>query len=226
MKVCKIVIFLTFVFVCISILCGYTIVKSKSYNKILMNKIIYIDPGHGGKDNGASSYGVLEDEINLKIAGFIMELLIDNGVYVLISRTSDYDLSSVYDKNKKRSDLLKRVNLINSSKADLFISIHLNAYPSSNVKGGQVFFQNSENSNNLAQFIQNNLNEISNDSDKKIKRGNYYILNKTNILGVLIECGFLSNTQERDNLLKESYQRKIAGKIVKGIVEYFNNLSN
>ena len=226
MKACKIVIFLTLVFVCISILCGYTIVKSKSYNKILMNKIIYIDPGHGGKDNGASSYGVLEDEINLKIAGFIMELLIDNGVYVLISRTSDYDLSSVYDKNKKRSDLLKRVNLINSSKADLFISIHLNAYPSSNVKGGQVFFQDSENSNNLAQFIQNNLNEISNDSDKKIKRGNYYILNKTNILGVLIECGFLSNTQERDNLLKESYQRKIAGKIVKGIVEYFNNLSN
>ena len=226
MKACKIVIFLTLVFVCISILCGYTIVKSKSYNKILMNKIIYIDPGHGGKDNGASSYGVLEDEINLKIAGFIMELLIDNGVYVLISRTSDYDLSSVYDKNKKRGDLLKRVNLINSSKADLFISIHLNAYPSSNVKGGQVFFQDSENSNNLAQFIQNNLNEISNDSDKKIKRGNYYILNKTNILGVLIECGFLSNTQDRDNLLKESYQRKIAGKIVKGIVEYFNNLSN
>ena len=225
MKVGKLFVFFTVIFICVSILCGYTIIRSKSYNKVLVNKIIYIDPGHGGKDNGASFYGVLEDEINLKISGFIIEMLMDNGGYVLTSRTSDYDLSSVYDKNKKRSDLLKRVNLINSSKADLFISVHLNSYSSSNVKGGQVFFQNSNSSENLAQFIQNNLNELSND-DKQIKRGNYYILNNTGVIGVLIECGFLSNGEERNNLLKESYQRKIASKIVKGIVEYFNNLSN
>jgi N-acetylmuramoyl-L-alanine amidase len=89
-----------------------------------------------------------------------------------------------------------------------------------------VFYQKGENSKILAQFIQNNLNELSNDKSKKVKQGDYYILNKTKELGVLVECGFLSNAEERDNLLKESYQRKIASKIVSGMIEYFNNLSN
>lgn len=226
MKYNQIVISITVILICISLVCGYTLVKSQNYREILFGKTIYVDPGHGGKDNGTSFNGVLEDEINLKISGFIIEQLIDLGAHVLTSRTSDYDLSNIYDKNKKRSDLLRRVNMINSSEPDLFVSIHLNSYPSKTVKGGQVFYQKGENSKILAQFIQNNLNELSNDKSKKVKQGDYYILNKTKELGVLVECGFLSNAEERDNLLKESYQRKIASKIVSGMIEYFNNLSN
>lgn len=225
MKFNVFVAFFAIIFICVSFLLGYTLIRAKTDTQSLFGKTIYIDAGHGGNDNGASFNGVLEDEINLKISGFVMEMLINNGAYVLTSRTNDYDLSELYDKNKKRSDLKKRVSFINSSTADAFISIHLNSYPSSVVKGGQVFYQDTEKSKNLAEFIQENLNELSNNK-KKVKKGDYYILNKTKPVGVLVECGFLSNSEERDNLLEENYQRKVASKIVKGLVKYFNNLSN
>ena len=73
MKYSQIVISITVILICISLVCGYTLVKSQNYREILFGKIIYVDPGHGGKDNGTSFNGVLEDEINLKISGFIIE---------------------------------------------------------------------------------------------------------------------------------------------------------
>ena len=208
--------------VCISLLFFVTVVKSNSNLKnALLDKIIYVDAGHGGKDNGASFDGVLEDEINLKIAGYIIEYLIDLGAYVLMSRTGDYDLSNIYDKNKKRKDLLTRVKQINDANVDLFVSIHLNSYSSSIVSGAQVFSQNNENSKNLAVMIQDRLNILMNNK-KKIKIGDYYLLNKTSRMGVLVECGFLSNRNERALLTKTEYQRKVAKSIVDGIVDYFS----
>ena len=217
-----------FVLVCvvISLTFCFVIVKARKSNEVLFDKVIYVDAGHGGKDNGASFDGVLEDEINLKISNYVVEILIDYGAYVLTSRTSDYDLSNMYDKNKKRKDLINRTRLINNSKADLFVSIHLNSFPSTSVMGSQVFYQNNERSKKLANSIQNQLNELMNSKKRVIKKGDYYILNKTNTLGVLVECGFLSNALERANLIQEDYQRKIAYKIVRGMIEYLNNLSN
>lgn len=207
---------------CITFTFFTTVAKGKSCAKhTLFSKVIYIDAGHGGKDNGASFDGVLEDEINLKIAGYIMRDLIDLGAYVLTSRTGDYDLSNIYDKNKKRIDLINRVKQINSAKVDLFVSVHLNSFSSSNIKGAQVFSQINEKSKNLANSIQDRLNILI-DKDKKVKKGDYYILDKTNRIGVLVECGFLSNKDERNLLLKDSYQQKISKSIVLGIVDYFN----
>ena len=198
-----------------------TVVKGAAkFNNAIFGKTIYVDAGHGGKDNGTSFDGVLEDEINLKITGFVIQYLIDLGGYVLTTRTGDYDLSQIYDKNKKRNDLINRVKKINESKADLFVSIHLNSYPSSSVKGAQVFSQNNQKSKELAKSIQDKLNLLI-DKDKKVKNGDYYILNKTSRVGVLIECGFLSNQEERELLMLESYQQKIARRIVEGIVDYF-----
>lgn len=200
---------------------GITLAKAiNSKNETLLGKIIYIDPGHGGKDNGASYGGVLEDEINLKISGYIIEQLIDYGAYVLTSRTNDYDLSNIYDKNKKRSDLINRVKQINNSRVDIFVSIHLNSYPSESINGAQVFYQDNDDSKVLAENIQNSLNVITNNS-KKVKYGDYYILNKSIQTGVIVECGFLSNTIERDKLVQGEYQKKIAKKIVQGIIGYF-----
>lgn len=217
-----------FVFVCvvISLTFCFFVIKAKNNDEVLFDKVIYVDAGHGGKDDGASFDGVLEDEINLKISGYIVEILIDYGAYVLTSRTSDYDLANIYDKNRKRKDLINRANLINNSKADLFVSIHLNSFPSSSVMGSQVFYQNNDRSKSLANLIQNQLNELMNLKKRVIKKGDFYILNKTDTPGVLIECGFLSNSLERANLIKENYQRKIAYRIVKGMIEYFNNSSN
>ena len=120
----------------------------------------------------------------------------------------------------KREDLKKRVSYINKSKPDLFISIHLNTYPSNNISGAQVFYKDDENSKKLATIIQNQLNFGSN-KNRKNKLGDYYILKKTNPVGVLVECGFLTNNEERIKLNSDDYQIKIAEKIKDGIVEYF-----
>lgn len=223
----KFLIICIVLFICLTVTCLTKVVVAKNeFNKNLFSKIIYIDAGHGGKDNGASFNGVVEDEINLKIAGYIVENLIDLGVYVLTSRTSDYDLSNIYNKNKKRVDLLNRVKQINNSKPDLFLSIHLNSYSSGLIRGGQVFYQKNDNSKQLADSIQKKLNVLSIGKDRKIKEGDYYLLNKTNPIGVLIECGFLSNDEERSKLVSVDYQKKIAKKIVEGIVDYFSILGD
>lgn len=194
----------------------------KKEESTLIGKTIFIDAGHGGKDDGASADGVLEDYINLKISGYLYEALIDSGAYVLVSRTSDYDLASMYQKNRKREDLKNRVKYINASKTDLFISIHLNAYKTDSVNGAQVFFQDNIKSNLLATHIQNQLNKITK-KERKIKKGDYYILNNSTRVGVLVECGFLSNELERKKLNTEEYQRQIAKMIKKGIVDFFNS---
>ena len=225
-RISIIISFLICLFILINVAFVTIVAKINNYNKEqsnLIGKIIYIDPGHGGKDNGASVENVLEDNINLKISGYLMELLIDSNSQVLITRTGDYDLASLYQKNRKREDLKNRVGYINNSKPNIFISIHLNTYSSSNVKGGQAFYQKNDNSKLLATYIQNEFNELSS-LNKKVKFGDYYILNNTKPVGVLLECGFLSNKEERLNLNEESYQRKIANKVYKGIIKYFSEV--
>lgn len=190
-------------------------------NNQLFGMVYYIDAGHGGRDNGAGVDSVLEDEINLLIAGYLFEELTDRGAYVLLTRTDDYDLASLYDKNRKRKDLLKRVENINNSKPDLFISIHLNTFPSASVNGGQVFYKRSSDESKLvAESIQTELNDLSN-KNKTVKTADYYLLEKTDYQGVIVECGFLTNPTERDKLTSEKYQRLIAKAITKGIVQYY-----
>lgn len=219
-------VFKTFLFVTLFVIIissMLSVIKIYGYSDkeiYLQGKTILIDPGHGGKDDGASVGNVLEDCINLKISGYLLEELVGLGANVLISRTGDYDLSSVYKNNKKREDLNNRVKYINESEPDLFVSIHLNSFNSSDVEGAQVFYQNNEQSRILALSIQNELNGLNNKT-KKIKLGNYFILNKSVITGVLVECGFLSNNRERENLNTPQYQKKIAKVIKKGIVNFF-----
>lgn len=197
-------------------------IKTIAYNTTekLNGKTIFIDAGHGGNDNGANSNNVLEDEINLKISISLAKELIDKGAYVLMSRTGDYDLASLYQTNRKREDLKKRVQMINDSKPDAFISIHLNKYQSSSIEGAQVFFQNNEDSKFLANAIQNQLNILCS-KKRNSKQGDYYILNNASYTGVIIECGFLSNDNEREKLTTESYQNILAKKISDALSLYF-----
>ena len=218
----KVLILFIVMFMCLSIF--FTFIKVMALNKeqfSLVGKTILIDAGHGGKDNGASIDDVMEDNINMKISGYLFEFLIDSGAYVLMSRTGDYDLASLYQKNRKREDLNNRVKYINHSRPDIFISVHLNTYSSDAVSGAQVFYQENETSKKLAESIQNRLNVLCN-KVRKTKRGDYFILNKSNYTGVLIECGFLSNPIERIRLNDDSYQKKIASKIKLAVIDYFN----
>lgn len=182
---------------------------------------IVIDPGHGGKDNGTCYENVLEDEINLSIATKLMNICIEDGAISSLTRVDDYDLASQYAKNRKREDLKKRVEFINSSGADYFISLHLNSYPSNkNVYGPMVYYKrNDDISKNMAISVMNSLNELAKTS-KPIHPENFYLFKHTNAPGILVECGFLSNYKERELLLEDKYQEKIAKTIYKGLDDY------
>lgn len=182
---------------------------------------IVIDPGHGGKDNGTCYDGVLEDEINLSIATKLMNICIEDGAISSLTRVDDYDLASQYAKNRKREDLKKRVEFINSSGADYFVSLHLNSYPSNkSVYGPMVYYKgNDDISKNMAINVMNSLNELTKTS-KPIHPEDFYLFKHTNAPGILVECGFLSNYKERELLLDDKYQEKIAKTIYKGLDDY------
>lgn len=194
---------------------------TKSVPTSLFGVNIVIDPGHGGKDNGTCYENVLEDEINLNIATKLMNICIDDGAISSLTRVGDYDLSSQYAKNRKREDLKKRVEFINSSNADFFISLHLNSYPNNkNVYGPMVYYKrNDEESKNIAVNVMNSLNELAKTS-KPIHPEDFYLFKHTNAPGILVECGFLSNYKERELLIDNEYQEKIARTIYKGLDDY------
>lgn len=198
-------------------------VRAKRYDKAmqLSGIAIAIDPGHGGKDMGASFEGILEDEVNLSISQKLKASLIKRGAHVILTRECDCDLASEQAKNRKKEDMKHRVELLNQENVDLFISIHLNSFINSAAKGPAVFYQkNHPSSPVLAQIIQKQLNDFTNEK-KTVKEGDYYILNETQNLGVLIECGFLSNVEERHKLKDEAYQEQLVERIVDAIIEFF-----
>ena len=134
-----------------------------------------------------------------------------------MTRNGDYDLSSEYSKNHKNEDLRKRVDVINSLNIDLLISIHLNTYSDSEVNGPMVYFKDGDDlSYYYALEVQENLNKLTNNK-KVVTPGDYYLLNKTKIPGILVECGFLTNPKERKLLLNDVYKNAISDAIFNGI---------
>lgn len=188
----------------------------------LSGKVIVIDPGHGGKDPGTISDTTYEKDINLAISKALEIELAKAGATVILTRDDDYDLSTPNARWRKKSDFDNRINLINNSKANLYLSIHLNYLTNTYYSGPQVFFENEE-EKELANIIQTNLNTNLN-TDREIKEipKETYMYDKLTIPGVLIECGFLSNIEEKNKLSTEEYQQKLASLIKDAIIEYFN----
>lgn len=188
----------------------------------LSGKIIVIDPGHGGKDPGTISNTTYESDINLAISKALEIELSKTGATVILTRDDDYDLSNPNARWRKKSDFDNRINLINNSNANLYLSIHLNYLTNSAYYGPQVFYDKEENKN-LALTIQKILNTNLN-TNREIKKipNKTYMYDKLTIPGVLIECGFLSNPEEKNKLTTEEYQQKLASLIKDAIIEYFN----
>ena len=199
----------------------YSYAKEKNYS--LKNKIIYIDPGHGGNDPGAMYKDVLEKDINLEISKLLKNELTKKGATVYLTRNGDYDLSVPNTINNKRSDLSRRGNVINKSNCDLFLSIHLNAESSSSWHGAQVFYNCKLKENEeIAKIFQNLFKEKLN-SDRNYKKDNtLYLQNRITRPGVLLELGFLSNPNERYLLQTDNYQKKIVNVIIEGVELYLN----
>jgi len=185
----------------------------------LSKRIILIDPGHGGWDPGKVSGKTEEKNINLEIATILQRFLEQADATVFMTRVDDSDLAQT-----KSSDMHSRKLIANTSEADIFISIHQNSYPSSNVHGAQVFyFNSSDNSRRLAESIQREIKAFldpKNKFDAK-ENSNYYVLKQTSMPAVIVECGFLTNPGEKHQLSTPEYQERLAWAIYMGIVDYF-----
>lgn len=190
---------------------------------------ILIDPGHGGVDPGTSGdLKIAEAPINLEISTKLMKFLEGGGFEVEMTRYDDtglYTEKSSTIRAKKNEDLNNRVKAINSSNADLAISIHLNSFPQKQYYGAHVFYKkNCETSKIAAEMLQDNLKEILDKDNNRVPQAkkDIRIMDNSTIPTILIECGFLSNIEEEKKLITDDYQEKIAWAIYTGLVKYFN----
>ena len=213
------------------------IVKIKNTSEDVMkympvtNKTIILDAGHGGIDPGAMSNDktILEKDINLQITKKIKELIEASGGNVILTREEDVSLYEDGDnkttRQKYNENLKNRKKIIEESQADMFVSIHLNAFEDSKYYGAQTFYpKDKDDSKFLANLIQEELKRVvDNTNNREIKpRDDIYLLKENKIPSTLIECGFLSNEKESKLLTDEEYQDKIAWSIYIGIQKYFS----
>ena len=179
-----------------------------------------IDAGHGGEDGGAvAADGSKESDMNLAIARRLDALLVLLGEETRMTRTEDisiHDGSASTLREKKRSDLENRVELVNSTQGAILVSIHQNSLPSSKrTQGAQVFYGKKEWSAELANTVQRALNQTVNAGiDASI-----FLMKNVTAPAILIECGFLSNESETALLKSGEYQQKLAVVIASGLLQ-------
>lgn len=181
-----------------------------------LQNIVILDPGHGGVDPGTVIDNIKEKDINLKIALKVKEKLEQKNITVLLTRDGDYDLASPEVNRRKKSDFDHRIRRINESGANYYISIHLNYLENKSYFGPQVFY--TKENKDLAIQMQNDFNKTLNVNREAKKIPNtIYMYSKLKVPGVLIECGFLSNYEERKKLLDDNYIDNLASIIANNL---------
>lgn len=196
------------------------VVYSHELDSKLVGKVIVLDAGHGGKDRGTRVNDIYESDINLSLVLKLKSVLNKHGVDVLLTRDGDYDLSSPNVSRRKKSDFDNRISLINNSRADLYLSIHINYLVDSRYYGAQVFYTNGN--EELANVLQTSMvNNLGSPLKEKRTSDSIYMYKQLLIPGVLIECGFLSNDKEKSMLITDKYQDKIVDAIVDGLIKYY-----
>ncbi|HCG35939.1 MAG TPA: N-acetylmuramoyl-L-alanine amidase [Clostridiales bacterium] len=183
--------------------------------------IVVLDAGHGGIDSGCTSEGVEEKYLNLSLARYVAEYLILYDVDVIMTRTEDVSLHEAGASSRKRSDVQTRVKIAREAGNPLFVSIHMNSFPAEKFRGFQVFYsRNNPKSEALALQIENLVDTKLPEAkcrNSKSAGSNVFVLDRLECQAVLIECGFLSNDQDRKLLTNGAYQRKLAFVIARAI---------
>ena len=190
-------------------------------------RIIIIDAGHGGADGGAvASDGTIEKDLNLEVALCLNEELIALGYKTVMTRTEDVSTDTADDsKFNKQEDIKNRLSLMNKYKTAVFISVHMNKYSTSQPNGAQVFYAAVEGSEQLAGFIQSSIKTNVQQSNKRVIKPtdkNIYLLRNATVPAVIVECGFLSNQNDLNNLKSQEYRKSLALAIAKGYQEFLN----
>jgi len=192
----------------------------------LGSHLVYVDSGHGGSDTGATSGGVEEKDLNLSVSLKVRDTLQNMGYTVVMSREDD-SFPSLFDRAQEA----------NKIGADIFVSIHHNAFNGS-AHGIETFYYNEngntdnpsanddkriENSRKSAEDIQSELIKETGANDRGVKRANFHVLRETEMPAVLVEGGFIDNAIERAKLVLDSYQEKLANAISTGIDRFLSN---
>lgn len=225
----RLIIYSLTIFVALFILSNITRPSTTASAVPTSNRIIILDPGHGGADGGASGAdGTVEKELNLQIALKVQNLLQQSGCTVFMTRSDDRSLSTIEDeinKMRKVADLNNRREMVDELEVEAFVSIHMNTFQDSQYFGSQVFYSSSPaDSKYLADYIQEEIRLIDPENTRETKNGSgsIFILNDVSVPSVVVECGFLSNENDLARLKSEDYQNKLAGAIYNGIVKFYS----
>lgn len=207
-------------------LAGLVMVSKKLEKYVNSDKVekkeytVVLDAGHGSSDSGKVGInGVLEKDINLSISKKTKKHLEKKGICVVMTRDKDESLAEGENGNRKVQDMKARVKRINDTKPDLAVSIHQNSYHEESIHGAQVFYyEHSESGEKDARILQEALLAVDPDNTRQVKANTtYYLLKRTEVPILIVECGFLSNQEEAEKLASEDYQKEIAKAIANGI---------
>jgi len=195
-----------------------------------IDETIILDAGHGGEDGGAvADDGTLEKDLNLIISNDTAAYFELFGIPYIPVRTEDISvcdegLSTI--RERKRSDIMNRYELINSTENSILLSIHQNFFTDSKYYGTQVFYSdNNESSKLLAGEIRKSvIDALAPDNTREIKPSDssIYLLYKAETTSVLVECGFISNAEELSKLKTPVYDSQLAYFIFRGLLNYLN----
>ena len=197
-----------------------------SENVVAAGKVIVIDSGHGGDDPGKIGINqAKEKDVNLKIAKKVKKRLKKEGWKVVMTREEDVMLGDAQKGNRKIHDMKARVELINKTMPAMAVSIHQNSYQEAEIHGAQVFYySHSQDGKRMAETIQRALLMADEENTRQAKGNDtYYLLKRTEVPTIIVECGFLSNPQEAEKLTEDGYQKKLAQAITSGIIACVGN---
>ena len=174
---------------------------------------VFIDPGHGGYDDGSSGNGLLEDELNLQIGLKLQKKLEARGIEVKMSRTTDEYLS-----------LGERAEMANEYGADIFVSNHINSFDQASANGIETYYHRDKSSHKpLSDDIQNNAIKQTGAVNRGVKNANFAVLRESTMPSSLFEAGFISNKAEASKLGSDAYQDKLATALADGIEKYLKD---
>lgn len=185
---------------------------------------VVLDAGHGGVDGGVVGVrtGVKESELNLKVVKKIEKYLLDAGFVVVLTRSSEAGLYGVANSSLKRKDMEQRKSIINKTKPNLVLSVHMNQYSLSTRRGAQVFYNSN---NDKSKLLADSVQDAFNNMQEAVRHcsalsGDYYIIKCTEYPSIIAECGFLSSPEDEALLITDQYQESLAYTIFKGISAY------
>ncbi len=213
----------------ITLFCLPLLVSETSANFHIPNAkwTVVVDAGHGGIDGGCvgTKTGVTESELNLEYAFNLADQLKNRAISVVLTRSDAKGLYEQNVSNLKKSDMKKRREIIESTRPDLVVSLHMNSFPLRSCRGAQTFFKKgNESGKTFAELVQTQLHNMLDYAKALAKEGDFYIVTCTDVPSVLVECGFLSNAEEELLLQNKEYQNKICYAIVCGIVAFLTTV--